>query len=179
MPAHAGRCGVGAGGRGRYRGALLGWPFDLLAAALMGFMILRMGAELAWGASWNSIDTGMKRRRQVGRSRNPLATPGVPGCMSCGPAHGASGAGGCPYAGRSRSAFPEGHRIAESARAQVLRQHPEVLDVLVHIDPEDDLRSGCARRWPAGRVIPSMAPLLAGLAAAGKDRSALSGQGGR
>ena len=32
-------------------GALMGWSFlELLAAALMGFMILRMGAGLAWGA---------------------------------------------------------------------------------------------------------------------------------
>jgi divalent metal cation (Fe/Co/Zn/Cd) transporter len=35
-------------------GALLGWSFlDLLAAALMGFMILHMGAGLAWGRSRN------------------------------------------------------------------------------------------------------------------------------
>jgi hypothetical protein len=32
----------------------------------------------------------------------------------------------------------EGHYIAESARQGVLRQH-SVLDVMVHIDPEDDL----------------------------------------
>ncbi|MGB7501983.1 MAG: cation diffusion facilitator family transporter, partial [Azonexus sp.] len=41
-------------------GALLGWGFlDLLAAALMGFMILRMGVQLAWGALKELIDTGL------------------------------------------------------------------------------------------------------------------------
>jgi hypothetical protein len=39
----------------------------------------------------------------------------------------------------ARISVSEGHRIAESARARVLREHPDVLDVLVHIDPEDDL----------------------------------------
>ena len=50
-------------------GALLGWSFlDLLAAALMGFMILRMGGELAWGAIKELIDTGLddQGRRRVG-----------------------------------------------------------------------------------------------------------------
>ena len=40
----------------------------------------------------------------------------------------------------ARISVSEGHRIAESARARVLRAHPEVLDVLVHVDPEDDLQ---------------------------------------
>ena len=37
----------------------------------------------------------------------------------------------------ARISVSEGHRIAESARLRVLREHPEVLDVLVHIDPDD------------------------------------------
>jgi len=38
-----------------------------------------------------------------------------------------------------RISVSEGHRIAESARQRVLESHPEVLDVLVHIDAENDL----------------------------------------
>jgi hypothetical protein len=34
----------------------------------------------------------------------------------------------------------EGHYIAESARHAVLKQH-HVMDVMVHIDPEDDLKA--------------------------------------
>jgi cell wall assembly regulator SMI1 len=36
-----------------------------------------------------------------------------------------------------RISVSEGHYIAESARARVLKQH-HALDVMVHIDPEDD-----------------------------------------
>ena len=54
----------------------------------------------------------------------------------------------------------EGHRIAEQARARVLRAHPDVLDVLVHVDPEDD-------STPAGRAstgLPDRAILEAEIA---------------
>ena len=55
-------------------GALLGWSFlDLLAAALMGFMILRMGGELAWGAIKELIDTGLDEA-QVEGAENLQAT---------------------------------------------------------------------------------------------------------
>jgi divalent metal cation (Fe/Co/Zn/Cd) transporter len=78
MPAYAGRCGLGAGRRGRYRRRLLGWSFlDLLAAALMGFMILRMGGELAWGAIKELIDTGLDDAQVEAIRQTLLATPGV------------------------------------------------------------------------------------------------------
>ena len=38
----------------------------------------------------------------------------------------------------SRISVSEGHTIGESARAKVLSNHHEVLDVLVHVDDEDD-----------------------------------------
>ena len=42
------------------RGALAGWPaLDLVAALLMGFMILKLGVELAWGALRELIDEGL------------------------------------------------------------------------------------------------------------------------
>jgi len=65
----------------------------------------------------------------------------------------------------SRISVSEGHRIAESARARVLREHPEVLDVLVHIDPEDDMDPDTyATRLPArDALLGELQPLLADL----------------
>ena len=61
-------------------GALLGWSFlDLLAAALMGFMILRMGGELAWGAIKELIDTGLDEAQVAAIRQTLLETPGVRG----------------------------------------------------------------------------------------------------
>ncbi len=121
-------------------GALLGWGFlDLLAAALMGFMILRMGAMLAWDSIKELIDTGLDETQLAAIRNSLLATPGVLGLHEL----------------RTRRmahqvlvdahvqvepwiSVSEGHRIAELARARVLNQHPEVLDVLVHVDPEGE-----------------------------------------
>jgi cation diffusion facilitator family transporter len=148
-------------------GALLGWSFlDLLAAALMGFMILRMGAELAWGAIKELIDTGLDEA-QVELIRRTLSeTPGVRGLHQLRTrrmAHQALVDAHVQVA--SRISVSEGHRIAESARARVLREHPEVLDVLVHIDPEDDMDPDIfASRLPSrDALLDELKPLLAGL----------------
>jgi len=47
-----------------------------------------------------------------------------------------------------RISVSEGHRIAEAARQRVLDSHPEVLDVLVHVDAENDLLGNAAILLP-------------------------------
>jgi cation diffusion facilitator family transporter len=141
-------------------GALLGWAFlDLLAAALMGFMILRMGALLAWGALKELIDTGLDDAQVAAIKATLLATPGVCGLNELRTRRMAHQALVDAHVQVDpRISVSEGHRIAESARALVLREHPAVLDVLVHVDPEDDL----AVAGP-GPCLPSRAALEAEL----------------
>ena len=137
-------------------GALLGWGFlDLLAAALMGFMILRMGVELAWGALKELIDTGLEETQVNAIRETLLATPGVLGLHELRTRRMAHQALVDAHVQvDARISVSEGHRIAESARARVLREHPEVLDVLVHIDPEDDLDPDlAAARLPSRQVL--------------------------
>jgi len=147
-------------------GALLGWPFlDLLAAALMGFMILRMGAGLAWGALKELIDTGLEETQVASIRQTLAATPGVLGVHNLRTRRMAHQALVDVHVQvDSRISVSEGHRIAESARARVLREHAGVLDVLVHIDPEDDLDPDIAIRLPAREtLLQELLPLLAGL----------------
>ncbi len=150
-------------------GALLGWSFlDLLAAALMGFMILRMGAELAWGAFRELIDTGLDAVQVEAIRGTLMATPGVLGLHELRTRRMAHQAlVDAHIQVDARISVSEGHRIAESARARVLREHPEVLDVLVHIDPEDDGDSDLVvPRLPAREVLlRELQPLLADLPA--------------
>jgi divalent metal cation (Fe/Co/Zn/Cd) transporter len=162
-------------------GTLLGWTFlDLLAAALMGFMILRMGGQLAWGALKELIDTGLDAA-QVGAIRATLlATPGVLGLHELRTRRMAHQALVDAHVQvDARISVSEGHRIAESARARVLREHQEVLDALVHIDPEDDLDPDlAAARLPArDALLAELTGLLAGLPA--PDRIVLHYLGGR
>jgi len=148
-------------------GALLGWSFlDLLAAALMGFMILRMGGSLAWGAIKELIDTGLDEVQVESIRKSLQATPGVLGLHELRTRRMAHQAlVDAHVLVDARISVSEGHRIAESARARVLREHPEVLDVLVHIDPEDDLNPDTAVFRLPGRdaLLTELKPLLAGL----------------
>ncbi len=148
-------------------GALLGWSFlDLLAAALMGFMILRMGGELAWGAIRELIDTGLDEAQVDAIRMTLLATPGVRGLHQLRTRRMAHQALVDTHIQvDSRISVTEGHRIAEAARSRVLDEHREVLDVLVHIDPEDDMDPDLfASRLPArDALLDELRPLLAGL----------------
>ncbi len=150
-------------------GALLGWPFlDLLAAALMGFMILRMGAQLGWQAMQELIDTGLDGTEVEAIRRALVNTPGVVGLHDLRTRRMAHQALVDAHVQvDARISVSEGHRIAEAARLSVLAECPEVMDVLVHIDPEDD---GDHRRTTAhlpGReqLLAELQPLLAGLPA--------------
>ncbi len=162
-------------------GALMGWTFlDLLAAALMGFMILRMGGELAWGALKELIDTGLDTVQVEAIRATLLATPGVLGLHELRTRRMAHQALVDAHVQvDARISVSEGHRIAESARARVLREHPEVLDVLVHIDPEDDLGPDfAAARLPSREaLLAELGTLLAGLPVS--ERIVLHYLGGR
>ncbi|MFA4970238.1 MAG: cation transporter dimerization domain-containing protein, partial [Sulfuritalea sp.] len=57
-----------------------------------------------------------------------------------------------------RISVSEGHRVAESARQRVLDSHPEVLDVLVHVDAENDLLGNAAIQLPDRAFLPELQP---------------------
>jgi len=122
-------------------GALAGWPLlDLVGAAIMGFMILHMGGQLAYASLKELIDTGLDEER-VQAIRQTLATsPGVLGVHDLRTrrmAHQALVDAHIRVDGRL--SVSEGHRVGEMARQRVLEHYPEVMDVLIHIDVEDDI----------------------------------------
>lgn len=121
-------------------GALLGFAFaDAVAAIVVGGMIIKAGLGFAWEAMRELIDTGLPAE-EVGAIRQTLAT--TPGVVDL-------------HELRTRRmahrvfvdvhvqvdgniTVREGHEIGELARKRVLAAHPEVLDVLIHLDPEND-----------------------------------------
>lgn len=125
-------------------GAVLGFPFaDAVAAIVVGGMIVKAGAGFAWEAIRELIDTGLDAE-EVATIRRVLAqTPGVVDLHDLRTrrmAHKALVDAHIRVA--SRISVSEGHRVAESARRRVLAECPQVLDVLVHVDAEDDSRPG-------------------------------------
>jgi divalent metal cation (Fe/Co/Zn/Cd) transporter len=123
-------------------GNLPGYTFlDLVAAAVVSVMIAWMGIQFARDAMLELVDTGLEAE-EVRAIRNTLkSVPGVLGLHELRTRKMADNAlvdahiMVDPYVSVS-----EGHYIAEAARAAVLKSH-HVMDVMVHIDPEDDVQS--------------------------------------
>ena len=120
-------------------GNLMGYVFlDLIAAAVVGVMIARMGVKLAQEALAELIDTGLDAA-EVKAIRDTLRnTPGVCGLHELRTRKMADNAlVDAHIVVDPKISVSEGHYIAEAARQAVLSRH-HVLDVMVHIDPEDD-----------------------------------------
>ena len=130
-------------------GNLLGFAFlDSVAAAVVGVMIAHMGGKLALQAMAELIDTGLDAEA-VGEIRQTLLnTHGVRGLHELRTRKMADHAlVDAHIMVDPRISVSEGHYIAESARQAVLDKH-HVMDVLVHIDPEDDMQAGSSTHLP-------------------------------
>jgi cation diffusion facilitator family transporter len=140
-------------------GALLGFNFaDAVAAIIVGAMIVRAGSQFAWTAIRELIDTGLSVE-EVDAIRCTIAdTPGVLSMHELRTRRMAHQVLVDAHVQvNPRISVSEGHRIAESARQRVLDSHAEVLDVLVHVDAENDLLANAAV------ALPDRAELLAHL----------------
>ncbi|MDD2721157.1 MAG: cation diffusion facilitator family transporter [Gallionella sp.] len=139
-------------------GNLLGYTFlDLVAAAVVGVMIAHMGGKLAFEALEELIDTGLDAEEVAAIRQTLLDTHGVLGLHDLRTRKMADNAlVDAHILVDPRISVSEGHYIAESARNAVLSKH-HVLDVMVHIDPEDD------RQSKRNIHLPNRPRLLAGL----------------
>jgi cation diffusion facilitator family transporter len=120
-------------------GNLLGYTFlDLVAAAVVGGMIAHMGAKFALDALAELVDTGLDEVEVEAIRKTLLSTPGVRSLHELRTRKMADNAlVDAHIIVDPKISVSEGHYIAESARLAVLKHH-HVLDVMVHIDPEDD-----------------------------------------
>ncbi|MFA6970825.1 MAG: cation diffusion facilitator family transporter [Gallionella sp.] len=150
-------------------GNLLGYTFlDLVAAAVVGVMIAHMGGKLALEALAELIDTGLEAEEVEAIRQTLLNTHGVRGLHELRTRKMADNAlVDAHILVDPKISVSEGHYIAESARHAVLKNH-HVLDVMVHIDPEDDMQAGHNAKLP-GRPI-----LLSQLAERLNDASLLN-----
>ncbi|MDP1593098.1 MAG: cation diffusion facilitator family transporter [Gallionella sp.] len=123
-------------------GNLLGYTFlDLVAAAVVGVMIAHMGGKLALEALSELIDTGLDAKEVEAIRQTLLNTHGVLGLHDLRTRKMADNAlVDAHILVDPRISVSEGHYIAETARHAVLKHH-HVLDVMVHIDPEDDMQA--------------------------------------
>ena len=127
-------------------GALAGFAYaDALAAIVVGAMIVRAGVRFAWTALRELIDTGLDEAEVAAIRASIVAAPGVQGLHELRTRRMAHQVLVDAHVQvNPRISVSEGHRVAEVVRSRVLAAHAEVLDVLVHIDPEEDLPASTA-----------------------------------
>ena len=121
-------------------GSLIGYPFlEPLGAAVVGFLIVHMGIKLGWKAIRELIDTGLSAEETAKLRETICATPGVIGLHDLRTRRMASRVLCDAHVQVTpKITVSEGHHISDSVYFRVRKAHPEVQDVLVHIDPEDD-----------------------------------------
>jgi len=117
-------------------GNLLGYPIlDPIAAALVGFMVTRMGWSFGWDALHDLMDRAVDEAEVQSIRQTLLGTPGISnvhdvrtrkmGDMIVVDAH---------LEVDATLSVEQGHDIAVAARARVM-QHHRVLNMMTHVDP--------------------------------------------
>ncbi len=121
-------------------GTLMGFIYaDLLAAAIVGALIVKMGWEFSRGALEELVDHGADAAQTAEIHKVIRQTPGVIDLHDLRTRRMADRILVDAHVHVApRISVSEGHRIAEQVRANVRHSCAQVLDVLVHIDPEDD-----------------------------------------
>jgi cation diffusion facilitator family transporter len=120
-------------------GSMAGWRLlDPIAAAIVGFMVARMGFTFGWDALQDLSDRALDQAETEKLRALLVSTPGVRdvhelrtrkmGDLAIVDAH---------ILVDPLISVSEGHYIAESARARVLT-NARVVDALIHVDPEND-----------------------------------------
>ena len=121
-------------------GSMMGWlVLDTVAAVAVALMVAWAGAKLGWQAVQELVDTALDDEEVERIQRQMLRIEGVDAVHNL----------------KTRRMGPEvlvdvhvqvpgtisvseGHQIAERVRRHLIQSHPEVSEVLVHVDPEDD-----------------------------------------
>ncbi|HEY2022720.1 cation diffusion facilitator family transporter [Paraburkholderia sp.] len=145
---------------------------DPIAAAIVGFMVARMGWTFGWDALQDLSDRALDETAAADMRALLLSTPGVRdvhelrtrkmGDFALVDAH---------ILVDPLISVSEGHYIAESARLRVLSDK-RVLDALIHVDPENDaLAHPPVDLPPRERVV---ADVNAALAAGGLQAAAVN-----
>jgi cation diffusion facilitator family transporter len=145
---------------------------DPIAAAIVGFMVARMGWMFGWDALQDLSDRALDEAATADMRALLLSTPGVRdvhelrtrkmGDFALVDAH---------ILVDPLISVSEGHYIAESARLRVLSDN-RVLDALIHVDPENDAVAHPPVGLPSRERI--VADVNAALAAVGLKAAAVN-----
>ncbi|OOG20606.1 cation-efflux pump [Thioalkalivibrio denitrificans] len=121
-------------------GTLAGFAYlDAVAAVLVAALIAHMGGRLIWESARELVDTGLGEEKVERIRETILGVEGVKGLHMLRTRRMAGSAlADVHILVPPRISISEGHQISERVRMAVTDAFEDVIDVTVHIDPEDD-----------------------------------------
>jgi len=121
-------------------GSMAGLAYlDAIAAIGVGIMIAKIGWDLAWHSLKELIDTGLETDRVKEIEKSILNVDGVTTLHILRTRQiGADALVDVHIQVEPHISVSEGHYISETVRSKLIKEIEEVIDVMVHIDPEDD-----------------------------------------
>jgi len=121
-------------------GAQLGWPWlDSIAAMVVACLILYMAGRMILDSTLELVDTGVEPERAAEITQFIADLDGVQSVHMLRTRHmGSDVFADAHIEVASGISVSEGHRIAEYVMQRLRQAFPDIADVTVHIDPEDD-----------------------------------------
>lgn len=125
-------CGIG--------GVLLGYPFaDAIAAVVVALMVAKIGLSLVLDSIRELVDTSLPPAVVAEIHKAIMAMAGVEGIHLLRTRQmGEDAYIDAHIVVDPRITVSEGHCIADAVKDEIISRFDDVMDVLVHIDPEDD-----------------------------------------
>lgn len=139
-------------------GALMGYYYlDSIAAIIVGFMIVKMGGSLGWSSVRELVDTGVPVEALDEIRAAILSVPGVLAlhelrtrCMAetiLVDAH---------ILVKPRLSVSEGHYISSKVHEKLITDFEKIVDVTIHVDPENDEVAPLSRNLPPRSEVTSI-----------------------
>lgn len=121
-------------------GSMMGWVvLDTVAAMAVALMVVWAGGRLGWEAVQELVDTALPEAEMERLRRQLLMLEGVHSVHALKARRmGPDALVDVHIQVPGTISVSEGHQIAERARRHLIANHPEVSEVLVHVDPEND-----------------------------------------
>lgn len=131
-------------------GSMAGLTYlDAIAAIGVGIMIAKIGWDLAWHSIKELIDTGLEAERVKEIEKQILDVDGVTTLHILRTRQiGADALVDVHIQVEPHISVSEGHYISETVRSKLIKEVEEVIDVMVHIDPEDDEKYPVTTKLP-------------------------------
>lgn len=131
-------------------GSLMGIVYlDVFASVVVAFMIAKIGWDQAWMSIRELIDTGLDPKQLKAIKQLIINIEGVNGVhMLRTRRMGGSSIVDVHIQVDEFLSVSEGHRISEHVRHILLESNKNIVDVAIHIDPEDDETQDPSNRLP-------------------------------